>query len=56
MVDYRIDVDGPLEHQPCNHCEMMVINGIPVHEKGCPNDRDEEGEDEDEYRESGPDD
>ena len=23
----------------CSQCQAMVINGVPVHERGCPNER-----------------
>ena len=26
----------------CSQCEALVINGIPCHEHGCPNERREE--------------
>jgi len=29
----------------CSQCQAMTINGIPVHERGCPNDRRSRGED-----------
>jgi len=25
----------------CSQCEALVINGIPCHERGCPNERKE---------------
>jgi hypothetical protein len=25
----------------CSQCEALVINGVPCHERGCPNERKE---------------
>lgn len=31
----------------CSQCQAMCVNGIPIHEAGCPNDREEKEEDDD---------
>lgn len=45
----------PFEHAwrvRCSRCEAATINGIPTHERGCPNvPRDEEEEEETIYEE-----
>lgn len=23
----------------CSQCEALVVNGVPIHEQGCPNER-----------------
>lgn len=28
-----------LVHVQCSQCEAMVIQGVPVHERGCPNEK-----------------
>jgi hypothetical protein len=33
-------------HVGCSQCQAMTINGIPVHERGCPNERRSRSDDE----------
>jgi hypothetical protein len=34
-------------HVRCSRCAALVINGFPVHERGCPNEPDDDDEEDD---------
>ena len=35
----RYDRSERTTHVRCSQCEALVINGVPCHERGCPNAR-----------------